>query len=123
MQVRTVRKPGERGTQRLVEKYGERLVCVRYRYDLEKQKRYKTVELIVAEEPWFPVSETNQANDFRAVAEHPRTARVPVRINHYEKDLPRQIKAIGGTWKPTKKLWYAPEAYVRRIGLDKRIVR
>ena len=26
-------QPGERGTQQLVEKYGQRLVCVRYRYD------------------------------------------------------------------------------------------
>ena len=49
MEIRTVRKPGERGTQRLVAEYGERLVCVRYRYDLARNKRYKTVELIVAE--------------------------------------------------------------------------
>ncbi len=33
MQIRTVRKPGEPGTQKLVDRYGERLVSVRYRYD------------------------------------------------------------------------------------------
>ena len=40
-------KPGERGTKKLLAKYGDGLVCVRYRYDEEKRKRYKTVELIV----------------------------------------------------------------------------
>jgi hypothetical protein len=115
MQVRTVRKPGERGTQKLVEKYGERLVCVRY--------RYKTVELIIAAEPWVPTSEATRIDKVPPINERHHTPRVPVRFNYYEKDLQRQIKAIGGTWEPTKKLWYAPEEYVRRIGLDKRIVR
>ena len=63
MEIRTVRKSGERGTQRLVAEYGERLVCVRYRYDLARNKRYKTVELIVAEDDW------------RASAPHPQEDR------------------------------------------------
>lgn len=122
MHVRTVRKPGERGTQRLVKKYGERLVCVRYRYDPAKLKRYKTVELIVAEGTWIP-EPPSPVHDSPPAIKPRYTPRVPVRINYYEKELQRQIKAIGGTWEPTKKLWYAPEEYVRRIGLDKRIVR
>ncbi len=32
MEIRTVRKPGDKGTQGLMQKYGERLVCIRYRY-------------------------------------------------------------------------------------------
>ena len=122
MQVRTVRKPGQRGTQRLVEKYGKRLVCVRYRYDPDKRKRYKTVELIIAEESWIPALQS-RADNSQPLGQPRHTSRVPVRISYYEKDLQRQVKAIGGTWEPTKKLWYAPEAHVRRIGLDKRIVR
>lgn len=51
------------------------------------------------------------------------TPRVPVRIRYDEKDLQRQIKAIGGTWDARSKLWYAPEEYVKRIGLTKRVVR
>ena len=122
MQVRTVRKPGERGTQGLVEKYGDRLVCIRYRYDPKKQRRYKTVELIIADETWTPAHEP-RVEVSPPIAERHYTPRVPVRIKYYEKELQRQIKAIGGTWEPAKKLWYAPEEYVRRIGLDKRIVR
>jgi len=38
---------GLNGTKRLVEQYGDRLVCVRYGYDAERKRRYKTVELIM----------------------------------------------------------------------------
>jgi hypothetical protein len=122
MLVRTIRKPGDPGTRKLVQKYGNRLVCIRYRYDPAKHKRYKTVELIVAEETWLPPPEPRPEE---AIAPAPRqyTPLVPVRIRFHEKELQRQIKAIGGTWEPGKRLWYAPEEYVRRIGLHDRIVR
>lgn len=102
MQVRTVRKPGAPGTQKLVDQYANRLVCVRYRYDPKRHKRYKTVELIIDQEDWTPPEAT---------------------ALHSEKELQRQIKAIGGTWNASQRLWYAPEEHVRRIGLTKRIVR
>jgi hypothetical protein len=121
MHVRTVRKPGEPGTQKLVAKYGERLVCIRYRYDPQTRKRYKTVELIVAEDDWDPPEVTDREAQPRP--ERPTTPIVPVRIHYTEKDLQRQVKAIGGTWNANKKLWYAPEEYIKRIGLTKRIVR
>jgi hypothetical protein len=54
MKVRLKLKPGQRGTKHLSRQYGDRLVCVRYRYDEEIQKRYTTVELIVDEEHWQP---------------------------------------------------------------------
>lgn len=54
MRVGTVRKPGESGTEKLVAKYGDRLVAVRYRYSHAERKRFKTVELIVAEDDWTP---------------------------------------------------------------------
>ena len=42
----------------LLQQYGDQLVCVRYRYDCVKQKRYKTVELIVEEKDWIPAAIT-----------------------------------------------------------------
>jgi hypothetical protein len=44
-------KPGQRGTLRLVEKYGKALLCVRYRYDEARGVKLKTVEIIVDEKP------------------------------------------------------------------------
>jgi len=38
----------------MVETYGDQLVCVRYRYDAERKRRYKTVELIIDEVNWQP---------------------------------------------------------------------
>ena len=45
-------KPGQKGTKRLPEQYGDALVCVRYRYDAKTHKQYKTVEIIVSENEW-----------------------------------------------------------------------
>ncbi len=47
-------RPGARGTIRLVHQYGEKLICVRYRYKQDTRTRIKTVELIVDERPWTP---------------------------------------------------------------------
>ena len=47
MVTRLKLKPGQKGTKALVEKYGDALVCVRYRYDETSRTRLKTVELIV----------------------------------------------------------------------------
>jgi hypothetical protein len=45
---------GQKGTRQLVKGYGDQLLCVRYRYDKARQKRLKTVELIVDEQDWVP---------------------------------------------------------------------
>jgi hypothetical protein len=45
-------KPGQPGTKRLLEQYGARLISVRYIYDLERRRKYKTVELVTEEEAW-----------------------------------------------------------------------
>lgn len=44
-------KPGQNGTRRLQEKYGDALLCVRYRYDDVRGVKLKTVEIIVDEKP------------------------------------------------------------------------
>jgi hypothetical protein len=36
--------PGQNGTKQLLKKYGDQLVCVRYRHDKARQKRIKTIE-------------------------------------------------------------------------------
>jgi hypothetical protein len=48
-------KPSQRGTQQLAQ-YGDRRVCMRYRYDAQRKKRFKIVELIIAEREWEPPS-------------------------------------------------------------------
>jgi hypothetical protein len=52
--VRLHLKPGQKGTKQLLAQCGDRLICVRYRYDAQRKKRFKTVELLVAERDWEP---------------------------------------------------------------------
>ena len=52
MKTQTHLKPGQKGTKRLVEKFGDALLCVRYRYDESRGVRLKTVELVVEEKAW-----------------------------------------------------------------------
>jgi hypothetical protein len=43
MQARKTLRPGQDGTKSLLDKYGEQLLCVRYRYDDERYLRHTTV--------------------------------------------------------------------------------
>lgn len=54
MKTHTHLKPGQKGTRRLLEQYGDKLLCVRYRYDELRQVKIKTVEIIVYERPCRP---------------------------------------------------------------------
>jgi hypothetical protein len=67
---------------------------VRYRYERERQCRFVTVELIVAQHPW-------EFNERRI----PRNKRVAVRIGYEESHLRRVVKAAGGKWKAAHKVW------------------
>jgi hypothetical protein len=75
MLIRTVRKPGEPGTQKLLAKYGNRLVSVRYRYDPANGKRYKTVELIVARGLASSPTPPNRARETTRTADNPTRPR------------------------------------------------
>ena len=44
MRTRLHLKPGQKGTKQLLAQYGDRLVCVRYRYDAQRKKRFKMLD-------------------------------------------------------------------------------
>ena len=111
MRVRLTLKPGQRGTKQLVEEYGDRLVCVRYRYDSEHRKRYKTVELIVDEADW---PDQNAPADALVLG---------VLVAREETDLRAQVKAEGGRWNPERQVWELRYDRVKRLELEGRLVR
>ncbi|MGH7672116.1 MAG: hypothetical protein ACREMC_04395 [Gemmatimonadales bacterium] len=93
--VRLHLKPGQKGTKQLLQQYGDRLVCVRYRYDAQRKKRFKTVELLVAERDWEPPP--------------PRVAPdqiVKLRVAFAEAELRDRVKQAGGTWNPKQRVWH-----------------
>jgi hypothetical protein len=100
---------GKKGTKKLQKKYGERLLCVRYRYDDERMVRRRTVELLEDEKVWRP---------------NPRRQRwVFVRVAFAESELRRKVKAAGGSWDRQKHAWKIRRAKIESLGLIKRIVR
>jgi hypothetical protein len=110
MKVRLKLKPGQRGTKSITKKYGDKLVCVRYRDDEKNAKRYTTVELIVAEEPW------------QAPALVKPDDLVCLKIASDEKELRQKIKDAGAIWSNTRKMWKLPYKVACRMKLAKRIV-
>ncbi|MCP3998471.1 MAG: hypothetical protein GY722_25900 [bacterium] len=104
-------KPGQRGTKKLSEFYGDQLVCVRYRYDEKIGKRFKTAELIVEETEWRPKGQ------------RPRGASlVALRIDWDEYQLRRKVKGAGGKWDPVRRVWELRHDRVVELGLERRIV-
>ncbi len=47
-------RPGQAGTKSLVERFGSRLVAVRYRGNPKRRVRSTTVEIVVDEGFWMP---------------------------------------------------------------------
>ena len=86
MRTRLHLKPGQQGTKQLLAPYGDRLVCVRYRYDAQRKKRFKTVELLVAECDWAPPVPRLTADTM-----------VGVRIGIAEVAMWDRVKQVGGS--------------------------
>jgi hypothetical protein len=47
-------RPGDHGTRKYLEKYGARLVAVRYRGNAQRRVRSTTIEIVVEEKFWMP---------------------------------------------------------------------
>lgn len=110
MKTRLKLKPGQRGTKGLAEKYGDALLCVRFRYDAKLQQRLKTVELIVERTEWTPPEPRYVADTL-----------VPLRIKATDISARPQAKAAGGRWNPEKQLWFAKYGKIAGTPLEKYI--
>jgi len=117
MITKATMKPGQNGTKRLVEKYGGRLVSVRYKYDADTRKRYTTVELIEEESDWVVKRLDSTRGRLR-----PSTESLAVRVEYWETELREKVKAAGGIWRPRHKLWEVRYEDVVALGLESRVV-
>ena len=121
MTVRAIFKPGQKGTRKLVNKYGEQLVAVRYRYNETVNKRFKTVELVIDEKEWEVIDPDGKMTDPKQFSEI-KASQVKVRIGWQEHDIRERVKSIGGKWSEKDHLWYVNDFALRGIGLANRIV-
>jgi hypothetical protein len=103
--------PGKPGTKKLVDQYGDDLICVRYRYNLKQEQRLTTVEIIVDKQKW-------NLNESRT----PPNKIMNLKIEYGERELAQQVKSLGGRWDRQKKVWKLPLRYVQILKLEDRIV-
>ena len=96
MEIRLTLRPGMAGTKKLLARYGERLVCVRYRY--------------IA---WSGRARKPRRNDHDLVG---------VRVDWKESELRAAVKRAGGIWRPRQRLWELSWDAVRTLGLHGRVV-
>jgi hypothetical protein len=110
LRTRLKLRPGQRGTKKLLAQYGDQLLCVRYRYDAQRKKRYKTVELIVDVVDWEP----------RPAPIAPATI-VRLRVGLEETRTQHAIKSAGGVWNRVRRVWELRYDRVVELGLVDRI--
>ena len=111
MKAKRTLLPGGPGTKKIMNKYGDRLLCVRYRTDPNTHKKYKTIELIEEEIRHDQKPKTISMNK-----------RVDIQIHVKESFLRELVKTAGGKWNIGKQTWRLPYGEVLKLGLDKRII-
>jgi len=85
---------------------------VRYRYDAQQKKRFKTVEILVAERDWEPP---------RPRFAHDQIVGLRVAYCRHGQSA-TGVKQAGGTWNPEPRVWQLRYDRVVALGLHSRIV-
>jgi hypothetical protein len=114
-QGRVIKKiaPGQLGAKRWEEQFGQTLLCVRYREDINTRHRYTTVELVV---------------DVRHMPLPPPAARdtgqaiMAIHLGWGEIDLQRRVRAAGGKWDGLACVWLLMYSQILAMNLQDRIV-
>jgi len=100
--------PHKPGAKKLTQRYGDALVCVRYRHDVEAGRRYTTVELVVEEGP-IPA-------DRKPAAAVPTTpAAVHLRIPFNDLALRQAVQRHGGEWDAKLRVWRLSPSAARAL--------
>lgn len=94
-----------------MERYGEKLVCVRYKQDKQLSRKIKTAEIILHE------------RDCNESARHITYNKiVDVKIECGEIELGKTICCLGWKWNKSKNLWEVPYHEVKSLIPEGRIV-
>lgn len=102
---------GKPGTKKLLEKYHERLLNVRYIYNSVRGIKMKTVELLEEQKPWKRERQFIPPNKI-----------MHLRVEYDEVSVRKLIKACGGRWNKEKSYWELAYREVQILGLENRIL-
>ncbi len=104
--VKTI-SPSQPGALKLARRYGQALVCVRYRQDSGGLYRHTTVELVVESVPSRPRPAPDRI--------------IGVRLDYNEKTLHSLVRTNGAKWDAQAKIWRMPRDVAKRLGLLGRV--
>jgi hypothetical protein len=96
------------GALKLARRYGDALVCVRYRHDAQGRHRYTTVELVVDE---APVQSRARLDEI-----------VMVHLAFDDTRRRQLVIAHGATWDINLRLWRMPRSTAKKLRLISRIL-
>ena len=99
--------PMQAGAKKLARRYGDALICVRYRHNAEGTTRYTTVELVVE----------SVAVQKRSAAD----ALVGVKLEFDDRTLRAVVQASGAEWDAKAKLWRMPRRVAKHLDLLARV--
>lgn len=109
LQVTKKLAPEQPGAKKLATRFGEQLVCVRYRQDAEAGRRYTTVELVVDEGP-MPIDKRTPPV-------------VNLRVGYDERALRQAIQQQGGVWDEKLRVWRVRRDVVLDLQLQHNVLR
>ncbi|HVO74737.1 MAG TPA: hypothetical protein VMT35_11985 [Ignavibacteriaceae bacterium] len=111
MKIKRTLLPNQPGTKALIERFGKDLICVRYRYDKERNKKVTTAEIIIDETEWKRNEKKIPSNKIMFVA-----------VSYGERDLADLVKSAGGKWNRGKKAWELTYKEVKKLRLEDRLI-
>jgi len=100
-------RPEQPGTLKLVRRYGDALLCVRYRDDPVRHRRCTTIELVIDERPAPAVRKGS-------------TRLVELLVPLRDRALLKRALAQGAKWIASRQRWVAPLHVARNLKLDYR---
>lgn len=111
MRIKRTIVRGQPGAKKWENKYGDKLICVRYRYDERENKKLTTVELVVEEKEWKKVNDKTAYNK-----------NVKIQVMYGEYDIISLVRNAGGKWNRNEKVWELSYRNVLSLGLEDRMV-
>ncbi|MDB5801524.1 MAG: hypothetical protein JWL63_2463 [Rhodocyclales bacterium] len=94
-----------------MERFGQKLLAVRYRQSADGKKRYVTVELLVS---------TRESRQTRG---HQIDPIVEIRTFTHEIALHDQLKANGAVWNGRTQTWKVRHSIIIKLGIAKKITQ
>ena len=102
-------RPSQAGALKLARRYGDALVCVRYRHNAQGTYRYTTIELVVDEAPVETRAHLDEL--------------VMIRIAFDDTKRRHRALAEGALWDVKRQLWSMPRRTAKRLRLITSIVK